>query len=108
MIIRVFRAKVQPGMHAEYDALLQNEAIPGLSDQPGLIALHVGTPIPQTPDEFVVITLWKDLKSLQDFAGDQWLESFVLPGEEHMVKESTVNCYTNLAFVPSVGDNVPS
>ncbi len=104
MIIRVFRAKVQPGMQADYEKLLRTEAIPGLSEQPGLVALHVGTPIPQTPDEFVIISIWNDLESLLTFAGDSWLQSFVLPGEVDIVKESSVYCYTDLADVPAVAD----
>ena len=96
MIIRIFSAKVQPGKQSEYESLLKDEAIPGLSEQHGLISLHVGVPIPETPDEFVIITFWQDLESLQAFAGESWLKSFVLPGEEHLVMQSEVHCYNSL------------
>jgi heme-degrading monooxygenase HmoA len=100
MIIRVFRARVQPGMQAQYEALLRNEAIPGLSEQAGLVALHVGTPMPQTPDEFVMVSIWTDLASLKAFAGEHWMESVVLPGEAQMVKEAAVHVYTGLEDIP--------
>jgi len=96
MIIRIFSAKVHPGKQAEYESLLRDEAMPGLLEQHGLISLYVGVPIPETPYEFVIITLWQDRESLQAFAGQSWLKSFVLPGEEHLVMQSEVHCYNSI------------
>jgi heme-degrading monooxygenase HmoA len=96
MIIRVFRATVQPGMQAAYEKLLREEAVPEISEQSGLVALHVGIPIAQTPDEFVIVTVWKDLESLEAFWGKSWLQSIALPDEAQLVKASSVQGYTTL------------
>jgi catechol 2,3-dioxygenase-like lactoylglutathione lyase family enzyme len=96
MIIRIFRAQVQPGMQAQYEALLRDEAIPGLSEQAGVVAVYGGKSIPQSPDEFVMVSLWNDLTSLKAFAGEHWMESIPLPGEEHLIKESVIHGFTRI------------
>ncbi len=93
MIIRVYRARVKPGVHATYERLIREEAVPRMLASPGLISLHVGTPLEDPPQEFLLMSIWRDLASLRGFVGPRWRESFVLPGEAHLVAAAIVDHY---------------
>jgi heme-degrading monooxygenase HmoA len=97
MLIRVFHARVQPGMGSEYERFIREKTLPLLRQLPGLVALHIGTPQAETPDEYVMVSVWKDVASLQAFTGPNWREAVVLPGEAHVFKEMTVHHYEALA-----------
>ena len=96
MIIRVFRAQVQPGAHAEYERLVREQAIPFMQKQLGLGALHVGVPMPQSPDEFVMVSVRQDFQAMKQFTGEQWQNAVVLSGEERLVARMTVDHYASL------------
>lgn len=78
MVVRVFQARVQSGVHEDYERLLRETGIPLMLRQAGLIALHVGRPIPQTPNESVMISSWTDWAMLKAFTGDERQSAVVL------------------------------
>jgi transposase len=93
MILRVFRARLKPGARQAFEKLCYDVSIPLLRAQPGLVTLHVGRPLPEYPDEFVLVSVWTDLESLKGFAGDTWDHPLILPGEAALVQETTVQHY---------------
>ena len=54
VILRIFRARVKPGMHAHFARLCRETSMPWVMAQPGIIYFHIGKPMPQRPDEFVL------------------------------------------------------
>ena len=66
MILRVFRARLKPGARQAFEKLCYDVSIPLLRAQPGLVALHVGRPLPEYPDEFVLVTVWTISKASKD------------------------------------------
>ncbi|HZA39175.1 MAG TPA: winged helix-turn-helix domain-containing protein [Actinomycetota bacterium] len=93
MIIRVFRGQVHPGMHAEFERTLEEEGMPAFHRSPGMIAVHVGRPTEQSPDEFLVTTVWKDLDSLKNFAGERWFEPVIGADEAKTLRGAYVHHY---------------
>ena len=93
MILRVFRARLKPGARQAFEQLCYNVSIPLMRAQSGLITLHVGRPLPEQPDEFVLVSVWEDLDSLKAFVGDTWNHPLILPGEAMLVEETTVQHY---------------
>src|SRR5262249_17511651 len=93
MIMRVLRAKVKAGKLKEYQRLCEERSVPHLRATPGLVALHMGAPLLAQPDEFVIVTVWHDLAALVGFAGEQWREVVILPGEAELVDEMVVEHY---------------
>jgi heme-degrading monooxygenase HmoA len=93
VIIRVFRTKVRPGTHKEYEALIRERVVPLMLEAPGLISLHAGFPLDDPPEEFLLMSVWQDLASMRKFVGRRWREAVVLPGEEHLVLHSIVDHY---------------
>lgn len=93
MILRVFRARLKPGARQAFERLCYDVSIPLMRSQPGLVTLHVGKSLPERPDEFVLVSVWKDLESLIGFVGNTWDHPLILPGEAALVQETTVQHY---------------
>ena len=61
----------------------------------GMVSVHFGTPTEHTPDEYVVVSVWRDLDALRGFAGDTWNEPKLSLTEAHLLEEATVHHYRN-------------
>lgn len=90
MIIRTVRERVREGREAEYEALLREAAASLLHGSPGLMFFYLCRPVGGNPSEFGVVSLWRDLDSLQAFAGKRWRESVLTPELAELVEESRV------------------
>ena len=88
MIVRVFRARVRPGKHQDFEQKVRELSIPLVRSQRGLVAYFAGKPMSSNPDEFTMVTVWADLEALQAFAGQGWNHS-VIPEEELPLLEET-------------------
>ena len=64
MIIRVFQAKIRTGKLAEFKKMVQEQSIPWLKAQPGMLGYFPGEPLADDR-EFVMVTLWQDIESLK-------------------------------------------
>ena len=92
-IVRVFRAVVHPGKEDEFESFFVDEAVPMLRAYTGLVGLQVGLPREETPQEFLMITVWESVEALAGFSGENWREAVVDPREEHLLKEVNVSHY---------------
>ena len=86
MIVRVFRAQIRPGHHAEFERKFREVSLPLVLAQPGIVSATIGRPVPSSPDEFVVISTWADTDSLHCFAGEDYTAP-VIPSvmEQYMI-----------------------
>ena len=96
MIIRVFRPTIHPGKENEFELFLRETALPLVSQQSGLLAQHVGRPRDSSSTEYLFITVWEDVESIQAFAGDRWQEAVIAPDEEHLLKDTWIQHYEAL------------
>lgn len=88
MVIRVFRARVQPGRQADFEAMARRLSLPLVQKQKGLLGFHAGRPLGHAKDEFVIVTLWDSVESVKAFVGPDW-EQAVVPEEERPVLVDT-------------------
>jgi heme-degrading monooxygenase HmoA len=97
MIIRVFRARAQPGKSDELVRLAQAISIPFVDSQPGLVARHTGRGVGATGDELTMVSLWDDLDAMKKMTGDEW-ESPVIPDDrlEPLIAESSLYHYETI------------
>ncbi len=93
MIVRVFRAKLRPGKRSDFERHCRVNALPLMRAQPGCLYVLIGEPQSNLPDYISVVSLWRDLQSLQAFAGEQWQQSLILPGEADMLERVSVAHY---------------
>ena len=96
MVIRVFRPTIQPGKQREFESFLRDTAVPLVSRQSGILAQHVGRPRDSSSSEYLFVTVWKDVESIQAFAGERWQEAVIAPEEEHLLKETWIQHYEAL------------
>ncbi len=88
MILRIFRAIVHDGKQEGFRAFVLETALPLTRAQQGLVSVTVGLPRPETPREFTMITVWRDLDALIAFTGESWQQAVVLPEEAHLLETS--------------------
>ena len=93
MIVRVFQVSVHEGKEAEFARFFREEALPLVSRQPGLIAVTAGTPLPETPRDFCMVMVWRDVDSLKAFAGEDWRQPHIHPDEAALVQGRTLSHY---------------
>jgi len=97
--LRVFRARLKPGRRAAYETLFRRHALPLMRKAPGNVAIHIGRPQPDRPDDFVLTTVWTDLAALQAYTGANWRDIMVLPGEAELIEQMGVQHFDE-AFHP--------
>ena len=100
MIVRVFRARVQPGKAAEFRKFFASEALAFVQAQKGLVRAEIGWPLSPDDDEFLMITVWHDLEALRDFAGENWMQARILPEERPLLRETFVHHYEAASSEP--------
>ena len=93
MIMRIFRARVKPGRRDDFERLVVEKSVPIMRKQSGLITIQVGRPMDRRPDEFVLVSVWKDLASLKTWTGENWNEVVPMPGEADLIEEATLQHY---------------
>jgi heme-degrading monooxygenase HmoA len=93
VIIRVFRPTIYPGKESEFESFLRDTAVPLVSRQSGLLAQHVGRPRDPSSTEYLYVTIWEDVESIQAFAGERWQEAVITPDEEHLLKATWIEHY---------------
>ncbi len=96
VIIRVFRVRVKPGKQGQYERMVREQILPFLRSQPGLMNLHAGARAKDHPDEFMVVSVWKDLDSVRKLAGDDWQKPVSIPGEAELVERSEVEHFEGI------------
>lgn len=85
MIVRVWRCETKKGQDRQFLKFLENYATPVLKKQPGCISWIFGREKVNLRN-FLIITVWKDYKSLKRFTGPNWKEARIDPEEEAQLK----------------------
>ncbi|MBP1841872.1 heme-degrading monooxygenase HmoA [Rhizobium petrolearium] len=80
MIIREWRGRASPSNTDAYPAHFCSHVIPELQALPGFVGAHLSRRTLGDRIEFVVLTRWKDMNAIRDFAGDTLNKAVVEPG----------------------------
>lgn len=93
MIVRVFKATALAGKQQEFKTFFINEALPMIKSQNGLVDVYVGLPIKDSSQEFMMTTIWANIESLIEFAGDNWENPVIDEREKDLLLEASVDHY---------------
>jgi hypothetical protein len=93
MILRFFRVVIHDGGQAEFKKFFLGTALPGVRSHQGLISMSVGLPRPESPAEFSMSMVWKDMDALKGFTGENWQKAVIHPDEAHLLREAHVHHY---------------
>ena len=67
--------------------MVQEQSIPWLASTAGMLGYFAGEPLGDDETEYVMVTLWRDLESLQRFAGEKWKTPVVTADAAPLVEE---------------------
>lgn len=87
MVLRVLRARIRAGRVADSQRMAHEQSIPGLERTDGTLACFPGEHLDETSREFVMATLWRDLETLEGFAGTAWQTPIVTDAEVPLVEQ---------------------
>lgn len=93
MIVRVFQVETHPGKEAEFEEFFRNTAIPLMQKQEGIVALTAGASRPETPNQFCMVMVWRDLEAMKAFVGEDWRSAHIHPDEAELVKARRITHY---------------
>lgn len=96
MIVRVFRATAKEGHQSAFREFLTGTALPMLEETDGVESVILGEPFPSNPDEFLVITIWRDLQALKKFAGETWMTPVIDDEEKELLEDFTIHHYARV------------
>jgi len=97
MIVRIFQVTIAEGREAEFEDFFRNTAKPLVESQPGIVSVTAGTPRPETPNQFCMVMVWRDVESLKAFAGDDWRKPHIHPDEVGVVEDRMLHHYELVA-----------
>ena len=97
MILRVFHVTVHDGMAAEFEEFFRTIAIPQVKNWPGMLSMSTGRPKAESPNDFCMTMIWKNLDALKSFAGENWREARIEPEEAHLIASNSVAHYELIA-----------
>jgi hypothetical protein len=66
-----------------------------------MLGYFPGEPLSESSTEFVMVTLWRDVAALKEFAGEQWETPVVTEREAPLVEEMFAHHYIRFGQAPS-------
>ena len=93
MILRIFQVVIRPGKENEFSNFFHETAIPLMKGTDGIVSVLPGAPRPDSPREFSFVMVWKDLRSLKAFVGEDYQSPHIDPAEAVLVESRTIKHY---------------
>lgn len=93
MITRIFRARINPDHRDEFEAVFPRVSMGAVEGRDGFISAAISKPTEWAPDEYVMVSIWRDEKALKAFAGDKWNEAHIPEGMERFFAECWLHHY---------------
>ncbi len=93
MIVRVFRVQIKPELRKEFEEKFETASIKSIEVQAGFISAEIGYPTDWTPDEYLMISKWKDVSYLTEFLGEKWNEAHIPQGMEKYLVDCWLHHY---------------
>ena len=91
--VRIFRVITEPGKRETSERFFRDNAVPLMKCPDGIEEITFGLPRPESPDEFCIVMVWRDLAALKAFVGENWQTAHVRPDEAGVVKERHIHHY---------------
>ncbi len=94
MITRIFKILVEPTLQNEFEEKFQTISVPFVKKHQGLISVSIGKSL-QIQNEYIMISVWKDIEALKQFTGETWEQPIIPEGMEKFVSKYWVHHYEN-------------
>ena len=77
MFIRLFHARVRPGRQAEFKKTVEMLSLPAIQEKSGMIACYPGQPVGSGSNDFVLVTVWRDVADAETRTKEDWARAIV-------------------------------
>lgn len=94
-LTRIYRVSIKPNLRDEFEPLFRTVALASVTDCEGCTSATLGGPSTDSPNEYVLISRWRDLDALIAFAGDDWTKAHIPMGMERFVDQCWLHHYTD-------------
>jgi len=91
VITRIFRVQIKPELRASFEKDFHEISIPLIKSHSGLASVNIGKPTKWAPDEYVMISRWKQAEDIEDFVGKDWSQPLIPSGMEKYVVQCWVH-----------------
>lgn len=93
MIMRIFQVVTRPGKERQFSKFFHETAIPLMKGTEGIVSVLPGAPRPDSPREFSLVMVWKDLDALKAFVGEDYQSPHIDPAEAELVESRSIKHY---------------
>jgi heme-degrading monooxygenase HmoA len=92
-ITRVFRVRINTAQRSDFEGKFADVSVKAVTEAAGFLSVSILKPTKWTPDEYAMVSRWKDESSLRAFAGEEWNRPVIPSGMEKFVRECWVHHY---------------
>ncbi|SUZ31955.1 hypothetical protein ROE7235_01706 [Roseibaca ekhonensis] len=96
-ITRIYRVRIHPKLRDEFEPLFASVARASVAGAPGCMQVTIGWPVPQTPDDYAMISEWDSAENLTRFIGPDWSQAHIPDGMAHFVADCAVQHFQHPA-----------
>ncbi|WP_066115521.1 antibiotic biosynthesis monooxygenase family protein [Geminocystis sp. NIES-3709] len=92
-ITRIFRVQIHTQFRIEFEDKFSDLSLRTVEEASGFISASIHKPTKWSPNEYMMISYWKNEAALIAFAGEKWNVSVIPYGMEKFVKKCSVYHY---------------
>ena len=92
-ITRIFRVQVHANLLPEFEEKFADISVNVVKNAVGSLSVTIARPTKWRPNEYAMISEWKDIESLSAFAGGEWNRPVIPTDMEKFVEKCWVHHY---------------
>ena len=89
-ILRIFEVRAKPGNAELLKQKLSDTSVTVVDGKPGNLGYFYGQNISSDENDFMFISVWKDLESIKSLFGKEWNESFLPEGYDEIIESCSI------------------
>ena len=92
-IKRIFKVTIEPDKRTEFEKDFSSISVSAINGKEGFLSLEIGRPTKWNPNDYVMISNWKDEEALITFVGEDWNKAVIPKQMEQYVVSCSVEHY---------------
>jgi len=92
-ITRVFRVQIHAGMREEFEKKFSTISVEVAKGGAGNAGVTILRPTDWAPDEYAMISEWRNEDALRQFAGESWNRAVIPDGMDQYIHSCSVHHY---------------
>ncbi|MEL7536241.1 MAG: antibiotic biosynthesis monooxygenase [Pseudomonadota bacterium] len=89
-ILRVFEVRAKPGNGEALKRKLSDTSVTVVDGKPGNLGYFFGKVLCANQDDFIFVSMWKDLESIRALFGETWEQSFLPEGYSELIESCSI------------------